>query len=375
MTSADVASADVPPPDAKASRRPWLSLVRAALAVAILAYLAKSGIIDWRLLRGMVRAWPLSVTALLAVVAGFALVSWRACVLFGPRRLHLSFADSLRLTMVGNAANLVLPVIGSDMVRIVYTARGQAGRKTEIATIILLERVMGLVGILGLPLVLAPFFTGFIAQYPVIRVLVLLSALGAGGLLVAMLVALSRRARESAPVRWALRRFPLGGFPSRILDTIHGFRHALRVLSAALALSVAANGLVAVAIVLLHQAMHPGALQPLTGFLASLGFVANNVPLTPGGIGVAEAAFDSLFSLAGLPGGAEAMIGLRVLFFALAPVGVWIYFRGVRPMLQVIAEETPQGVVPHTAPGAAPGSERRAAPTRAHGAGGTGPSR
>jgi glycosyltransferase 2 family protein len=353
------------------ARRPWLPWARAGLAVAILVYLGVSGIIDWRLLRGMLRAWPYSVTALAALVAGFALVSWRACVLFAPRRLHLSFADSLRLTMVGNAANLVLPVIGSDMVRIVFTARGQAGRKTEIATIILLERVMGLVGILGLPLVLAPFFVEFIARHPIIRVLVLLSALGAGGLLVGMLIALSRRARQSAPVRFVLRRFPLGGYPARILDTIQGFRHAPRVLSAALALSVTANGLVALAIVLLHRAMHPGTWQPLAAFLASLGFVANNVPLTPGGIGVAEAAFDSLFSLAGLPGGAEAMIGCRVLFLALAPVGVWIYFRGVRPVLQVIADGAPVGGP--AAAGAEPWPHRQPAPAPAHGASGIDP--
>lgn len=359
-------TAAVPP-----ARRRWVPWARAVLAVAILGYLAASGIIDWRLLRGMLRAWPDSVSALAALVAGFALVSWRACVLFAPRRLHLSFADSLRLTMVGNAANLVLPVIGSDMVRIVFTARGQVGRKTEIATIILLERVMGLVGILGLPLVLAPFFVDFIARHPVIRLLVLLAALGAGGLLVAMLVALSRRARESAPVRFLLRRFPLGGYPARILDTIHGFRHALRVLSAALALSVTANGLVALAIVLLHRAMHPGPLQPLTGFLASLGFVANNVPLTPGGIGVAEAAFDSLFSLAGLPGGAEAMIGCRVLFLALAPVGVWIYFRGVRPVLEVIAVSESGGT--SAGAGGGPHPHHAAATAPAHGASGVNP--
>lgn len=328
-----------------ASRSFWLRWARVALAVGLLAYLAASGIIDWRQLRGMVRAWPFTAAALAALMLGFALVSLRASLLFARRGLRLSFADSLRLTLVGNAANLILPVIGSDMVRIVFTARGQAGRKTEIATIILLERVMGLVGILALPLVLAPFFVGFIGAQPVIRWLVLLSALSAAGFLVAMLIALSRRARESAAVGYLLRRFPLRGYPSRILDTIQGFRNAPRVLSQALALSLAANALVAFAIVLLHVAMHPGALQPLAGFLASLGFVANNVPITPGGIGVAEAAFDSLFRLGGLQGGAEAMLGCRVLFLALAPIGFWIYVRGVRPVLDVFGGSGVSGAV------------------------------
>jgi uncharacterized membrane protein YbhN (UPF0104 family) len=303
------------------------------LAIAILAYLARSGIIEWSRLRGMASAWRYTASALLLLIVGFAIMSWRACALFAPRGLRLSFADSMRLTLVGNAANLVLPLIGSDMVRILFTARGQVGRKTEIATVILLERVVGLVGILALPIVAAPFFTSFISQHATIRLLVAISALGVAALAVPTALALSRRIRESGFVRGLLRRFPLRGIPERILDTLHGYRHAPTVLLRALALSVAANALVMIAVMLLHAAMHTGSIQPLTAFLASLGAVSNNFPLTPGGIGVAEAAYESIFRIAGLTGGAEALIGSRVLFLALAPVGIWIYFRGVRPAL------------------------------------------
>ncbi|MEQ1692017.1 MAG: lysylphosphatidylglycerol synthase domain-containing protein, partial [Gemmatimonas sp.] len=146
-------------------RRAWLPWLRAVLAVAILGYLAASGLIDWRKLRGMLESWRYTIVAIALLALGFALVSWRACRLFAPRGLRLTFADSLRLTLVSNAANLVLPLVGGDMVRIVFTARGQIGRKTEIATVILLERVIGLIGILALPLVLAPFFASFVESH------------------------------------------------------------------------------------------------------------------------------------------------------------------------------------------------------------------
>lgn len=314
-------------------RSSWLPWVRAILAMGILAYLARSGIIEWARLRGMAESWQYTLAALLLLLVGFCFVSWRACDLFAPRGLRLSFADSMRLTLVGNAANLVLPLIGGDMVRIVFTARGQVGRKTEIATVILLERVVGLVGILALPIVAAPFFASFIAQHTTIQLLVAVSALGTLALSIPTALALSRRVRESALVRTILRRFPLRGIPERILDTLQGYRHAPTVLLRALAHSVAANAAVAAAVMMLHGAMHPGSLQPLTAFLVSLGAVSNNFPLTPGGIGVAEAAYESIFRIAGLTGGAEALIGSRVLFLALAPAGVWIYVRGVRPVL------------------------------------------
>ena len=71
----------------------------------------------------------------------------------------------------------------------------------------------------------------------------------------------------------------------------------------------------------------------LGGFLTSLEFVLNNVPITPGGIGFTEAAVASLYGIAGLKGGAETMLGMRLLFLILAPVGVYLYFRGVRGSL------------------------------------------
>jgi uncharacterized membrane protein YbhN (UPF0104 family) len=309
------------------------AFLRGLLAVTILAYLASSGVINWSRLQGMVDAWRYTLVALTLLVIGFGLASWRACALFTPRGLRLTFANSLRLTFVGNAANLILPLIGSDMVRIVFTSRGQVGRKTEIATVILLERMLGLIGILALPVVAAPFFARFIAQHSIILWTVLLSGAGALALILPMMAALSRRVRGSGVVRLLLRRFPVRGIPERILDTLQGYRHAPTILIRALALSIAINSVLALAIMLLYAAMHPGALQPITAFLASLGAVSNNFPLTPGGIGVAEAAFESIFRTAGLSGGAEALIGSRLLFLVLAPAGAWIYVSGVRPIV------------------------------------------
>jgi len=134
-------------------------------------------------------------------------------------------------------------------------------------------------------------------------------------------------------VQFVLRILPLGGYPRRILDTIHGYRRRSGALVAAVAWSVAANLCAASCIVCLQLATHPGSAGPLGGFLTSLAFVLNNVPITPGGIGFTEAAVASLYGIAGLQGGAETMLGMRVLFLLLAPVGVVLYFRGVRRFL------------------------------------------
>lgn len=317
-------------PDA---RRRLFSIARMAIAITILAVLARGGVIEWPKLRGMLHAWPLTLLALAFLLLGMAFASWRFCVLTAAHALHVSLGNSLRLTLIGNAANLVLPTVGSDLVRLWFAADGHSGRRTEIATIVLLDRVLGLVGILALPLVLAPFFVGVVRASPVILWILVVSAAGAAALVAAILVALSRRGLQSAPVQFLLRTFPLGGYPRRILETIHGYRRTPGALASAVVWSVAANLCAAACIVCLQLATHPGSAGALGGFLTSLAFVLNNVPITPGGIGFTEAAVASLYGIAGLEGGAETMLGMRVLFLVLAPVGVLLYFRGVRAYL------------------------------------------
>jgi len=310
-------------------QRLW-SLVRVAIAVALLATLAGSGVIEWPRLRGLLHAWPLTLLALGLLFAGMVMASWRFCLLTAPRDLHVTLGNSVRLTLIGNAANLVLPTIGSDLVRLWFAADGHQGRRTEIATVVLLDRVLGLVGILLLPLVLALAFASVVVASPVIVWILGVSAAGALALLTAIGIALSRRGLASPPVQWGLRVLPLGGYPRRVLDTIHSYRNQRGVLARAIAWSVAANGCAAACIACLQLATHPGSNAPLGAFLTSLAFVLNNVPITPGGIGFTEAAVASLYAIAGLRGGAETMLGMRVLFLILAPIGVLLYFRGVR---------------------------------------------
>lgn len=311
------------------SQRLW-SLVRVAIAVAMLGGLAASGLLEWPHLRGLVRAWPLTLLALALLVSTFVMTSWRFCILAAPRGLHMSLARSLRLTLIGNAANFVIPTVGSDLVRLWYTAGGQSGRRTEIGTIVLLDRVLGLLGLLLLPLLLAPFFFDVVRANPVIQWMLGVAAGAALALATAVLIALSRRGLASAPIRLALRVAPLRGYPERILRTIHDYRSDAGALTGAVAWSVAANVCAAACIVCLQLATLPGSAAPLGGFLTSIAFVLNNVPITPGGIGFTEVAVASLYRVAGVEGGAATMLGMRLLFLALTPVGVVLYLRDMR---------------------------------------------
>ena len=305
-------------------RRIW-AVARVLIAVAILGALASKGQLDWPRLQGLLRAWPLTLTALLLLLTAFAMTSWRFCILAAPRGLEMSFGKSMRLTLIGNAANFVIPTVGSDLIRLWFTAGNRTLDRTRIGTILLLDRVLGLLGLLLVPLALAPFFLDVVRASTIVQALLVIAAGTSCALAGGVMIALSRRGIASKPIQFALRVAPLGGYPARILDTIHSYRVEGGVLLRAVAWSFAANLGAAGCIVCLQLATLPGSEAPLGGFLTSLVFVLNNVPITPGGIGITETAAASLYRLAGLQGGAETMLGMRLLYLALTPVGVVMY--------------------------------------------------
>ncbi|MGH7818175.1 MAG: lysylphosphatidylglycerol synthase domain-containing protein, partial [Candidatus Binatia bacterium] len=135
--------------------------MRLAIGVSLIAYLALSGAIDWATLLGLARRWPITGAALLLLLLAAAAVSWRLCVLCRPPALRISLLASLRLTLIGLFFNAGFPgSAGGEVVRIYYAAKGNEGRRTEIVTVMLADRVIGLFALLVWPLLAAPLFPG-----------------------------------------------------------------------------------------------------------------------------------------------------------------------------------------------------------------------
>jgi uncharacterized membrane protein YbhN (UPF0104 family) len=287
--------------------------------------------VEWSSLRGLREHYWVTLLALMMLLVAVVLISYRVCMLFRPRELNLTLHDSVGLSLIANLFALVLPGgAGGDIVRLFYTTKNAAGRRTEIGTLLLLDRVMGLLALTLFPVLAAPLCLPLIRGSAPLRTLLALAAVASVLIIIGIAVSTSRRARALPIVQWTLRTFPLRGYPALMLDTMQSFRDHRRVLAGAVGVSMVAHALcmgIVWMLVSITQASG-GSGDPAIPFLASLGFVANNIPVTPGGLGVGEAAFESLFRLAGLSGGAEAMLAWRLLLAAIAPLGLWYFVRG-----------------------------------------------
>jgi uncharacterized protein (TIRG00374 family) len=318
------------------------TVARIALALGVLLYLSVSGVINWAALGGLAVSWPLTLVAIAILVLNQLISAWRLCVLLRPRGFQLSLPASFRLTMVGAFFNVCLPgSVGGDVVRIYYATEGNEGRRAEVATIMVLDRAIGMLALLLWPLLVAPVFLSLLSANDSLRMLLL----GAAGLAVAMIAVMLlgtlSAVRHSRLVEWTIARLPLGGCMAQVVDTIHDFRNHAGALVAALGISLLAHTTAVAVTLIVARAISVNGFAWSMAMLLPLGFLVNAVPFTPGGLGVGEAAFGHLFALAGLEGGPEVLLGWRIVLLIGSLVGLAYYIPGRQRWIHQADEASP----------------------------------
>jgi hypothetical protein len=267
--------------------------------------------------------------ALILLLADIVVSAWRLCMLMKPRGLNLSLASSVRLTLMGIFFNACLPgATSGDVVKIYYASEGNRGRRTELTTIILLDRATGMFAMVTWPLIVAPFFPQLVGSSAILQGLLWAAAALATIMFAGMLIGLSSRLRNSRLLALTFQRLPLGAYAEKVFDTLHLYRHHKGTLLAAVMISLMIHTMTVGVTLLIAQAIYPNGFAWEISLLVPLGLLANALPLTPGGLGVGEAAFNNLFGMAGLTGGAEIMLGWRLLVISWGLVGLVFYLQG-----------------------------------------------
>ena len=105
----------------------------------------------------------------------------------------------------------------------------------------------------------------------------------------------------------------LDGHAERIFATLAAFRGRKRAILTAFSVALVTQALLVASILILARATSTTALNWWLVCVVPFGMLANALPVTPGGLGVGEAAFAGLFASVGVSGGAEALIAWRLL--------------------------------------------------------------
>lgn len=320
--------------------------------LAIVAYLIWSNWVEIvEQLRGRSINWGYLVGGFAVCLSATVLTFLRWYLLVWAQDLPFRLSDSLRIGFIGYAFNLLIPgAVGGDLVKAVLLVREQERRTVALATL-LIDRIVGLYGMILLAgLVTALYWIDIQSSSELRQV-----ALFAGGLVATstagMLLLFSRRIHGSGLMAW-VARLPVVGDPfGEAVAAMASYRSRWRVVALAVAMSIVGHvGFVCtlrLAMSGLCDTLPPGRVHFM---LAPFGLMIGAIPITPGGLGLAEGAMEKLFEFAGENGALTIvmMLAYRGMQVAIALVGVIYYLTQrseIRPAMAEASAAAGPGIV------------------------------
>jgi uncharacterized membrane protein YbhN (UPF0104 family) len=289
----------------------------------VFAWMVLSGKLDLARVGKSLTHWPL-ILGIVAIAYGqVAITALRWELLLRAQSIMLPFRRAWGLTMIGMLFNVVIPgAVGGDLIKGYYIARANASRKSHAATSVLMDRVTGLIGLLILGGVMVLAGWNETMRTAATRSLGLLTVGGAlGGLLGLYAAVFSGKGISGLTfVPRVLRN---------VFEALHEYRARYSVIPIALLLSVLNQTLSCAMYYLALRAVGIADMPVGQFFLVvPLGLVTTAIPLSPGGVGVGQAAFFALFQIVApryAAGGTDAMTVFQLMYILVCISGLYCY--------------------------------------------------
>ncbi len=303
---------------AKGLRSRLFFVGKVVVAAGLLLWLLTSGRLDFSILADVRHPIYLAAAGGLLLTSRI-LQAWRWLALLQMQRLPINWLSVVRMVWLGHFVSLFLPgAVGGDLARAYAACRYRQKAKAQAVSTILVDRILGLHCLLFLGAVsgvVLLFNKGTSRQSVVAIFPVVLLAVSTGGLFLAFWRPTSGFAIKLLPRRLGMV----------LRDLLGGYRSNWRKISCLWLLS----GLCAVFTIgaFCFAAVALGIDLTITELatVIPLVFLANSIPISPGGLGTGEAAACELFMIFGSEEGA-------ILVFVMRLVGVVISLPGVVAM-------------------------------------------
>src|SRR5438270_1933004 len=205
------------------------SLLKAGLAIGILVWLARSGKLNLSRMAGALEHWPMLLIIVAVVYLQIAVTAWRWSLLLRAQGFCIGPGQAVRLNLIGCLFNMVIPgSVGGDVMKAYYITRDVTGRKAEAVATIVLDRVVGLLGLLMLAGLVALWNVPSIGENAPLTAMCIATIASACGSSVALFVAVRFGARFSL----GNPSSRVGRVWSRFLTSLSGYRANRTVLPA-----------------------------------------------------------------------------------------------------------------------------------------------
>ncbi len=275
-------------------------LLKLILAAAVIWALIHYAVVDLAALRVAITRPSVLAVVISLLTTMYIMSAFRWYVLLKCQFVSITVGSVIGVTFLTLFAGTFLPggLVSGDAVRIAYVSKSFASERTAAVLSIFIDRLLGIyamllvvcaVALLDLPGImrnaplqlLATIAATFCVCIPaVVYVLFVILNEGTHGL---------QRVAKMLPSGFISEVF------QKVVEGLKLYRHAPGAVSVALGISVLMFILGIVCVMILGYSMELGTLGPLDfGFAAPWASLANLLPVTPGGLGVGEAAFDRI---------------------------------------------------------------------------------
>lgn len=279
--------------------------VKLLIAVGLVVLLFVSGRLDLNTLGDVTNPGHLVWAMALLVLAALAPV-WRWMMLLRTQELQIDAWTAVRMTWMGYFASLFLPgAAGGDLAKAYVACRHQPDAKTRAVSTVFLDRLTGLHTMLTLGAasgVVVLLVGGAIGAVAAAWMAILIWA---GVSVGAVLMFWARTARIAAKLIPDKLRKPMR-------ESLALYRARPRGLLWIWLFSIFCNVLAILPYALVASSLGLAPSMAELALVVPLVILFNSLPLSPGGLGVGEAAGSELFSAFGIPGGAMIVLMVRL---------------------------------------------------------------
>ncbi len=306
------------------------TFLKLLFAGGLLYWLISSGKLDLSLIKKSFEGGPQWIIALFLIFAQAVIGTFRYKILLETKSSKpLPFLQILRLNYIGFFFSSVLPgAVTGDLIKLVYVKKiDHSFSKSFLVTITLLDRIIGLAGLLFLAGIfsLLNFREISLLSPKIIPIITLNLFLFCGTLLfIGILISPLKVQKKLLQI---IIKIPFIGLKiSQLVEQIFALRENRKDIINCLMLSCFAQFLGILAFWTISSPFYSGHLPFQYAFtFIPVGLISTAIPISPGGLGVGHVFFANLFSLVNIDNGASLFNLFFLCNFAHNLIGVLPY--------------------------------------------------
>ena len=314
----------------------WITVLKFLISFALLGWLFYSRYEQFETFWHQEKNlwWLLAAQVTMVLAFMFSYIRWRQ--LAHAIRLELTIPQAIRLGLIGSFFNVIaFGVVGGDSLRAFYVAREKKDRIPEAILSVFLDRVIGLLVMLGFAGIAWRFNVYFLTGDVQLeeKQLAIASICNTAGILsicgfLGLFSFVFFPSIRSWPIFTPFERLPkIGDLVRRGMDAAALYSERKRVIGTAIFLSICTNLLFAATIWLVSNAVstqHPSFLEH--GVISPICMVANSIPL-PGGVGGMEVALSTMYESYQATGGLIVALCFRICILLVSLLGWFVWLR------------------------------------------------